>query len=301
MTNETTLDELDTLAVDLFPGLVVRKDLLRRMRSRSACRRSSSSSCSASTAPRPTTRRSSEGLEFVRRDLSEKYVKPDEREVVKAPIKQQATYEIIDKVSASAWSRRRQVLGALANLNRTTSTSTRAEIREHDRLLMGGIWAEITLRYDDSFKFKGQNRPFVIDKHPADPALEPRRRELHRGRKRTFTRDEWIDLLHALAGLGAEPSRTSRTRRKLLYLARLVPLVEQNYNLVELGPRGTGKSFVYQQISPYCHLVSGGQTTVAQMFVNLATGQRGLSRCGTSSPSTRRPGSASRTRTASTS
>ena len=115
-----------------------------------------------------------------------------------------------------------------------------------------------------------------------------------------FTRDEWIDLL--MRSLGMEPSHPYFTpRRKLLYLLRLIPLVERNYNLIELGPRGTGKSFVYQQISPYSHLVSGGQTTVAQMFVNLANGQRGWSRSGTPSRSTRLPASGSPTRTASTS
>src|SRR5205814_10416807 len=89
------------------------------------------------------------------------------------------------------------------------------------------------------------------------------------------SREEWIDLL--IRSVGMEPTHPSLTqRRKLLYLCRLIPLVERNYNLLELGPRGTGKSFVYQQLSPYCHLVSGGQTTVAQMFVNLANGQRGL-------------------------
>ena len=94
-----------------------------------------------------------------------------------------------------------------------------------------------------------------------------------RGRK--FTREEWIDVL--IRSLGMEPSHPYFTpRRKLLYLLRLVPLVERNYNLIELGPRGTGKSFIYQQISPYSQLISGGQTTVAQMFVNLANGQKGL-------------------------
>src|SRR5262249_52122191 len=122
--------------------------------------------------------------------------------------------------------------------------------------------------------FHGVNRPFVIDRlkpiQLSTRSLSP----VSEGRQH-FTRQAWIDLL--IRSLGMEPSHPYFTpRRKLLYLARLIPMVETNYNLVELGPRGTGKSFVYQQISPYCHLISGGQTTVAQMFVNLATGQRGL-------------------------
>ena len=106
-----------------------------------------------------------------------------------------------------------------------------------------------------------------------------------------------------MRSLGLEPAHPYFTpRRKLLYLLRLVPLVERNYNLIELGPRGTGKSFVYQQISPYCHLISGGQTTVAQMFVNLAIGPA-RTRCALGHRRLRRGGrrSASRTRTASTS
>ena len=139
---------------------------------------------------------------------------------------------------------------------------------------MGGVWAEITLRYDDSFIFKGQNRPFFID---AIRPIQLSNRNVENyvaGRKR-FTRDQWLDLL--MRSMGYEPTHPYYTkRRKLHCMLRMVPFVEKNFNSVELGPRGTGKSFVYQQISPYCHLVSGGQTTTAQMFVNLSSGQRGL-------------------------
>jgi len=147
-------------------------------------------------------------------------------------------------------------------------------VREHDRLLLGGIWAEITLRYDDSYVFKGQNRPFFVDTiRPIQ--LSSRNIETFVEARQRFTRDQWLDLL--MRSVGYEPNHPYYTqRRKLHYILRLVPLIEKNFNAVELGPRGTGKSFVYQQISPYCHLISGGQTTTAQMFVNLSTGQRGL-------------------------
>ena len=147
-------------------------------------------------------------------------------------------------------------------------------MREHDRLLMGGIWAEIVLRYDDLYVFRGQNRPFFVESlRPIQ--LSTRNIEKFIEARRRFTTDQWLDLL--LRSMGYEPSNPYYTRRgKLHYMLRLVPFIERNYNLVELGPRGTGKSFVYQQLSPYCHLVSGGQTTTAQMFVNLSTGQRGL-------------------------
>jgi ATP-dependent Lon protease len=214
-------------------------------------------------------------LEFVRQTLAEKYVKPDERERVKSLIKQHTTYEIIDKVGATLVETHDKYWAHLANLNIDYVNIDESEIRRHDRLLMGGVWAEVGLRYDDGFVFKGQNRPFFIDKIRPIQLSNRDITGFVEGRKRVADRGKWIDLL--LRSLGYEPTHPYFThRRKLLYLARLLPLVEKNFNLVELGPRGTGKSFVYQQISPYCHLVSGGQTTVAQMFVNLASGQRGL-------------------------
>jgi ATP-dependent Lon protease len=130
------------------------------------------------------------------------------------------------------------------------------------------------LRYDDSFIFRGQNRPFFVDAiRPIQ--LSNRNIESFIEARRRFSRDQWLDLL--MRSMGYEPNHPYYTkRRKLHYMLRLLPFVEKNFNSVELGPRGTGKSFVYQQMSPYCHLVSGGQTTTAQMFVNLSSGQRGL-------------------------
>jgi len=269
-----TLDALDEKVASTFPGLVVRKDLVRRLRSAYSvpmfviefllgkyC---------ASTDPAVID----QGMDFVQRSLTEKYVKPDQREVVKARIQQQGEYQIIDKVSVALREVDDKYWATLHNINLDFVNIDEEEIREHDRLLMGGVWAEVFLRYDGTYRFKGLVRPFFIDRiKPIQVSSggSGRVREARAG----FTRDEWIDLL--IRSLGMEPTHSYFTqRRKLLYLARLIPLVERNFNLVELGPRGTGKSFVYQQVSPYSHLISGGQTTVAQMFVNLATGQRGL-------------------------
>jgi ATP-dependent Lon protease len=269
-----TLDELDRKVTDAFPGLVVRKDLLRQLRSAYGVPifviEFLLGRYAASADPEVIER----GMEFVRRSLSAKYVKPDEREVIKAKIQQEGTYQIIDKVSVLLREVDDKYWATLHSINQDFVNIDEALLREHDRLLMGGIWAEVTLRYDASLKFKNQFRPFVIDAlkpiqlstRSIGPVIEARAK---------FTTEEWIDLM--IRSLGMEPSNPYFTpRRKLLYLTRLIPLVERNYNLVELGPRGTGKSFVYQQISPYSHLISGGQTTVAQMFVNLASGQRGL-------------------------
>jgi ATP-dependent Lon protease len=268
------LDDLDRLAAEAFPGLVVRKDLLRRMRSAFGVPAFVIEFLLGKYCASTEEEAIREGLEFVRETLSMKYVKPHEREAVKSAIKQHTTYEIIDKISARLVETHDKYWARLGNLDLDYINIDERDIRTHDRLLMGGIWAEVTLRYDDDYVFKGQNRPFFVD---SIRPIQLSTRNIDRfveGRRR-FTRDQWLDLL--LRSMGYEPSHPYYTKRRKLHLVqRLLPFVEKNYNSVELGPRGTGKSFVYQQLSPYCHLISGGQTTTAQMFVNLSTGQRGL-------------------------
>jgi ATP-dependent Lon protease len=275
MSNGTIeLDELDLLANQAFPGLVVRKDLLRRMRSAFGVPAFVIEFLLGKYCASTDEEAIREGLEFVRDTLSSKFVKPDEREAVKSAIKQHSSYEIIDKISVRLIETHDKYWARLSNLDLDFINVEESQVREHDRLLMGGVWAEIKLRYDDAYVFKGQNRPFFVE---SIRPIQLSTRNIDRfieGRK-LFTRDQWLDLL--MRSMGYEPNHPYYTkRRKLHYLQRLIPLVERNYNSIELGPRGTGKSFIYQQLSPYCHLVSGGQTTTAQMFVNLSTGQRGL-------------------------
>lgn len=274
--NDTTitLDELDLLANDVFPGLVVRKDLLRRMRSAFGVPAFVIEFLLGKYCASTDEDVISEGLEFVRETLASKYVKPDEREVVKSTIKQHTTYEIIDKIDVKLVETHDKYWARLSNLNLDYINIEDSDVRAHDRLLLGGIWAEVSLRYDDSFIFRGQNRPFFVDGiRPIQ--LSNRNVESFIEARRRFTRDQWLDLL--MRSMGYEPNHPYYTkRRKFHYMLRLLPFVEKNFNSVELGPRGTGKSFVYQQMSPYCHLVSGGQATTAQMFVNLSSGQRGL-------------------------
>ncbi|MBK8058257.1 MAG: protease Lon-related BREX system protein BrxL [Gemmatimonadetes bacterium] len=275
MSNGTIeLDELDQLANEAFPGLVVRKDLLRRMRSAFGVPAFVIEFLLGKYCASTDEEAIREGLEFVRETLSSKFVKPDEREAVKSAIKQHSTYEIIDKISVRLVETHDKYWARLSNLDLDFINVEESQVREHDRLLMGGVWAEIRLRYDDAYVFKGQNRPFFVESiRPIQ--LSTRNIERFIDGRKQFTRDQWLDLL--MRSMGYEPNHPYYTqRRKLHYVQRLVPLVERNYNSIELGPRGTGKSFVYQQLSPYCHLVSGGQTTTAQMFVNLSTGQRGL-------------------------
>lgn len=268
------LDELDRLAAEAFPGLVVRKDLLRQMRSAFSVPAFVIEFLLGKYCASTDEDVIQEGLGFVRETLAAKYVKPDEREVVKSAIKQHSTYEIIDKVSVRLVETHDKYWARLSNVSLDHINIEDGLVREHDRLLLGGIWAEIVLRYDDSFIFKNQNRPFFIESlRPIQ--LSSRNVESFVEARSRFTTEQWTDLL--MRSMGYEPDHPYYTKRRKLHLIlRLLPFVETNYNLVDLGPRGTGKSFVYQQLSPYCHLVSGGQTTTAQMFVNLSTGQRGL-------------------------
>ena len=268
------MDELDQISNEVFPGLVVRKDLLRRMRSAFGVPAFVIEFLLGKYCASTDEETIKEGLEFVRETLTSKYVKPDEREAVKSAIKQHTTYEVIDKISVELVETHDKYWARLANLNLDYINIDESAVRDHDRLLMGGIWAEISLRYDESFIFRGQNRPFFVDNIRPIQLSSRNIEQFIEGRKR-YSRDQWLDLL--MRSMGYEPSHPYFTpRRKLHYMLRLLPFVEKNFNSVELGPRGTGKSFVYQQMSPYCHLISGGQTTTAQMFVNLASGQRGL-------------------------
>src|SRR5580704_565820 len=230
------MDELDQIANDVFPGIVVRKDLLRRMRSAFGVPAFVIEFLLGKYCASTDEETIKEGLEFVRETLSSKYVKPDEREAVKSAIKQHNTYEVIDKISVELVETHDKYWARLSNLNLDYINIDENEVRNHDRLLMGGVWAEISLRYDESFIFKGQNRPFFVESLRPIQLSSRNIEQFVEGRKR-FNRDQWLDLL--LRSMGYEASHPYFTpRRKLLYMLRLVPFVEKNFNLVELGPRG---------------------------------------------------------------
>ena len=146
-------------------------------------------------------------------------------------------------------------------------------VNENDRMLTGGFYAEVELEYDASIAQENSGRPFgILGLRPIQLSQRNVLDTLRKGRN-YFTLNEWKDFL--IRSIGLEPSSLSKKAKNVLFV-RMVAFVERNYNMVELGPRGTGKSHIYQQISPYSHLVSGGKTTVAKMFVNMSSGERGL-------------------------
>ncbi|HNY87629.1 MAG TPA: protease Lon-related BREX system protein BrxL [Candidatus Hydrogenedentes bacterium] len=211
-----------------------------------------------------------EGLATVKRILSENYVRPDEAEKVKSTIRERGSLKVIDKVTVSLNERRDVYEALLSNLGVKGVAVDSSYVKRFEKLLVGGIWCIITLEYFYEESQKGS--PFVLrDLKPIQmPNLEVA--ELFQGRK-AFTESQWIDVLLRSTGMAPEnfPERV-----KWHLLARMIPLVENNHNLCELGPRGTGKSHIYKEISPNSILVSGGQTTVANLFYSMSRHQVGL-------------------------
>lgn len=211
------------------------------------------------------------GVETVKRILAENYVRPDEAQKIIAKLREKGTYTVIDRVSVHLNIREDIYEAEFSNLGIKQVPISESYVRDYERLLCGGIWCIVQMEYyyDEADKNRS---PFLI--HKLTPIQMPSLDfdEVKEARA-NFTDDEWIDVV--LRSVGMEPSQFDR-RVKWLHLARLIPLVENNYNLVELGPRGTGKSHIYKEISPNSILVSGGQTTVANLFYNMGTKQVGL-------------------------
>jgi ATP-dependent Lon protease len=211
------------------------------------------------------------GLKVVNTTLSSNFVRPDEANKAQSFVKDKGKHTLIDKVQVRYISDDDKHWAELKNFGHKYLHVPERYLREYDRLLMGGIWAQVEIRHQYDEEAKGKKSPFWIENlKPIQLATFDL--EEYRTCRREFTTDEWIDLM--LRAVGLEPAHFHR-RLKLLFLHRLLPLCEQNYNLVELGPRGTGKSYVYQELSPYTILLTG-PTTVANLFYNIASGKMGL-------------------------
>ncbi|MFZ3131101.1 MAG: protease Lon-related BREX system protein BrxL, partial [Desulfosporosinus sp.] len=211
------------------------------------------------------------GVQNVKQILAENYVRPDEAQKIISKLRERGSYTVIDKVAVKLNYRSDIYESEFSNLGLKNVPIAERYVSDYERLLCGGIWCIVQLEYfyDEADK----NRcPFII--HKLTPIQMPSLDldEVKNGREH-FTKDEWIDIL--LRSIGMEPSHFTE-RVKWLHLARLMPLIENNLNLCELGPRGTGKSHVYKEISPNSILVSGGQTTVANLFYNMSNRTVGL-------------------------
>jgi ATP-dependent Lon protease len=267
------LDDLDRIATTIFDGYVVKKDLALRFKNQypvpTYVGEFLIGKYCASTDPDEIR----EGLEVVENTLRNRTVRAADKELFKSNAREKGSIRIIDKISARLDSKTDSYLATLPSLTITDARIEPEQVTAHQRLLSDGFYAEITLGYDAVIAQEKNGRPFGIEGiKPIQLSKRNILEHIAAGRSR-FTTEQWRDLL--LRSIGFEPSVLTDRQKDVLIL-RMVPFVERNYNLVELGPRGTGKSHLFQQVSPYSHLVSGGKATVARMFVNNATGERGL-------------------------
>ena len=210
------------------------------------------------------------GMVSVKRILAENYVHPDEAEKVKSRIREEGSYKVIDKVTVKLNEKRDVYEALLSNLGVKSAEISDRIVRQFEKLLAGGIWCIVTLRYLYEENQKGS--PFIVEDLKPIQMPNMDMQALFEGRK-GFTDEQWVDAL--IRSTGMEPT-CFKERVKWHLLARMVPLVENNYNFCELGPRGTGKSHIYKEISPNSILVSGGQTTVANLFYNMGARKVGL-------------------------
>ena len=267
------LDALDRKAAEAFPGHIVRKDLVRQFRGQYPVPTYVVEFMLGRYCATTDEKEIAEGLDVVRKQLSSRTVRAGEEELFKSRARETGTVRLIDIVTARLDAKTDSYLATLPSMRLTDVRVSDELVRQNERMLTGGFYAEIDLAYDATIAQESGGRPFQVS------ALRPIQLSTHgildkliEGRRKLST-DEWIAIL--LRSVGLEPEALTLRARDVMLL-RMVPFVERNYNVVELGPRGTGKSHLYQQVSPYAHLVSGGKATVARMFVNMATGQRGL-------------------------
>jgi len=267
------LDALDSKTTLAFDGYVVRKDLVRQFSRQFPVPTYVVEFMLGRYCATTDDKELKEGLDIVQRQLSERAVRAGTEELFKAQAKERGQVKLIDIVTARLDARTDSYVATLPSLRLNDVRIESGLVNSHERMLTGGFYAEVTLGYDPSIAQEKNGRPFAVENlRPIQLSKRDVLTTLAEGRTR-YTTAEWKAFL--LRSIGLEPDELT-DRAKDAILLRMVPFVERNYNLVEIGPRGTGKSHLFQQVSPYAHLVSGGKATVARMFVNMSSGQRGL-------------------------
>ena len=267
------LDQIDKKAASVLDGYLVRKDLVRTF---------------SRQFPVPTyvvefmlgrycasidQEEIDEGLEIVQRQLKSRTVRAGEEELFKAKALETGEVKIIDLVTARV-DNKGEYVASLPSLRLTDVRISSELVNQHQRMLTGGFYAELGVTFDVAIAQEAKGRPFGITSLREIQLSKRDVLDILAQARQAFTTEEWKCFL--LRSIGIESGELSDRQRNALLL-RMVPFVERNYNLVELGPRGTGKSHLFQQVSPYAHLISGGKATVAKMFVeNTAKGRRGL-------------------------
>lgn len=269
--NEDETIDLDKKLNETFAGRVVRKDLTKLIKEGANVPVYVLEYLLGMYAATDDEESIKEGLDRVKKILAENFVRPDEAEKIKSRIRELGQYSIIDKVTVTLNAQIDTYVAEFSNLGLRGVPISPNFVKEYEKLLAGGIWCMLKMEYffDEELK---SNNPFQITSLKPIQMPNMDLNEVFEGRKK-FTKQEWIDVLVRSSGM--EPTQLEE-RVKWHLLLRLVPLVENNYNMCELGPRGTGKSHVYKELSPNSILVSGGQSTVANLFYNMSTKKVGL-------------------------
>lgn len=262
-------DHLDRKLLAAFDGKVVRKDLLHRIKKGTNVPTFVLEFLLARYCASDNQAEIDAGMEAVLATLQDNYVRPDEANAAQSKVATKGNHRFIDKVHVRYVEKEKRHWASLENFNSQRIAIGEKFYRDNDRLLEGGIWAEVTLAHNDieadKYAFYIEElRPIQLSRFDFSRYAEGRD---------GFTRDEWIDVI--MRSVGLEPSKLDQ-RVKLHFIARLAPLVEPNYNYIELGPRGTGKSYFFSEFSPYATLISGGQATKATLFYNNARRKVGL-------------------------
>lgn len=268
-----TLNELDHKLLDNFRGFVVKKDLVRLIKVGANVPVFVLEYLIANSCSTDDEDKIKQGMENVKNILSKHYVNPEESSLIHSKIKESGKYKIIDKISVSLDSKKDKYWAQLQNSNIKNANISDYLVSQHDKMLMGGIWAIIDVEYDPEIVIGTNIYPFVINEiKPIQLSSFDNSKIIEK--RKEFNKKEWIDVL--LRSCGYEPESEGMTERvKMLLISRLLPMVEANFNFIELGPRSTGKSFVYKELTPYAVLISGGQGTVAKLFVHGASGKVG--------------------------
>jgi ATP-dependent Lon protease len=265
------MDELDRKSNAVFAGRVVRKDLVRQVKVGANVPNYVLEFLLGKYAASDDPTAIATGLEVVRSTLADNFIRPDESEKAKAELKRRGQLRLIDKVDVRLLASEDKYWAHLSNFGEKFIHIPDDLVYKYDRMLGGGVWSQLDLVYnatdDDTTK-----RPFFIKALKPIQVAAFSMDEYAEGR-RAFSRDQWLDLV--MRTIGLEPTEFD-FRGKLLALTRLIPMAERNFNLIELGPWGTGKSFVYRESSPNAILISGGKVTVPQLFVHMGTGRVGL-------------------------
>ncbi|KVN45528.1 ATP-dependent Lon protease [Burkholderia territorii] len=263
------MDELDQKLNATFDGKVLRKDLLHRIKKGTNVPTFVLEFLLAKYCASNDQAEMDAGMEAVLSSLQENYVRPDEANAAQSKVATKGKHRFIDKVHVRYVEKEKRHWASLENFNSQRIAIGEKFYRDNDRLLEGGIWAEVTLAHndidEDDYAFSIEDlRPIQLTRFDFERYAEGRA---------AFTRDEWLAAV--LRSVGLEPHKLSK-RVQMHFIARLAALVEPNYNYIELGPRGTGKSYFFSEFSPYATLISGGQATKATLFYNNARRKVGL-------------------------